>query len=61
MELLTPDGTLAAFAFPRQPAGERLCLADYVRDDVDDYVALFAVTCGEGVRERAEAVKNRGD
>jgi 5-methyltetrahydrofolate--homocysteine methyltransferase len=62
LELLTPDGTpLAAFTFPRQPAGERLCLADYVRDDVDDYVALFAVTCGEGVRDRAEALKNRGD
>ncbi len=53
--------SLAAFTFPRQPAGERLCLADYVRDDVEDYVALFAVTCGEGVRDRAEALKARGD
>jgi 5-methyltetrahydrofolate--homocysteine methyltransferase len=62
LELLTPDGApLAAFTFPRQSAGERLCLSDYVRDDVDDYVALFAVTCGEGVRDRAEALKNRGD
>jgi 5-methyltetrahydrofolate--homocysteine methyltransferase len=49
------------FAFPRQPAGERLCLADYVREDADDYVAMFAVTCGAGVRERAEAWKERGD
>lgn len=49
------------FTFPRQAAGERLCLADYVRDDADDYVALFAVTCGEGVRERAEALKKLGD
>jgi 5-methyltetrahydrofolate--homocysteine methyltransferase len=32
-----------------------------VRDDVDAAVALFAVTCGEGVRERAEALKARGD
>ena len=51
---------LARFTFPRQPGGERLCLADYVRDDVDDYVALFAVTCGAGVRERAAADKERG-
>ncbi len=48
------------FTFPRQPAGERLCLADYVRDDADDYVALFAVTCGAGVRERAQAWKEAG-
>jgi 5-methyltetrahydrofolate--homocysteine methyltransferase len=63
VELSTPEGgaALAGFTFPRQPAGERLCLADYVRDDADDYVALFAVTCGEGVRERAEALKARGD
>jgi 5-methyltetrahydrofolate--homocysteine methyltransferase len=52
---------VARFDFPRQPAGERLCLADYVRDDADDWVALFAVTCGLGVRERAEAWKSRGD
>ena len=62
LELFTPEGArLAAFTFPRQPAGERLCLADYVRDDADDWVALFAVTCGEGVRERAEALKQRGE
>ncbi len=60
--LFSPGGEpVARFTFPRQAAGERLCLADYVRDDVDDAVALFAVTCGEGVRERAEALKQRGD
>ena len=60
--VLTPDGTEAAqFTFPRQRDGERLCLTDYVRDDTDDWVALFAVTCGEGVRERAQAWKERGD
>jgi 5-methyltetrahydrofolate--homocysteine methyltransferase len=47
--------------FPRQPGAERLCLADYVRGDADDFVAMFAVTCGAGVRERAEAWKARGD
>jgi 5-methyltetrahydrofolate--homocysteine methyltransferase len=60
--LLAPEGgALAGFTFPRQAAGERLCLADYVRDDADDWVALFAVTCGAGVRERAETLKARGD
>ena len=52
----------ARFTFPRQPDGERLCLADYVTsDDAHDYVALFAVTCGGGVRERAAAWKERGE
>jgi 5-methyltetrahydrofolate--homocysteine methyltransferase len=62
LTLLAPGGEPAArFTFPRQPDGERLCLTDYVRDDRDDYVALFAVTCGAGVRERATAWKERGD
>ena len=59
--LFEPGGAEAArFTFPRQRDGERLCLADYVREDVDDYVALFAVTCGRGVRERAQALKEHG-
>ena len=54
LTLFGADGAAAArFVFPRQAAGERLCLSDYVREDRDDCVALFAVTCGEGVRERA--------
>ena len=60
--LLGPDGQPAAsFTFPRQPDGERLCLSDYVREDRDDYVALFVVTCGAGVRQRAATWKERGD
>jgi 5-methyltetrahydrofolate--homocysteine methyltransferase len=52
---------VARFAFPRQPAGERLCLADYVRDTGEaDYVGLFAVTCGAGIRELAEEWKEQG-
>jgi 5-methyltetrahydrofolate--homocysteine methyltransferase len=62
LTLLGADGGPAAqFTFPRQPDNERRCLSDYVRDDGDDYVALFAVTCGAGVRERAGAWKERGD
>jgi 5-methyltetrahydrofolate--homocysteine methyltransferase len=58
----TPGGAEAArFTFPRQRDGEQLCLTDYVRDDADDWIALFTVTCGEGVRERAHAWKERGD
>jgi len=52
---------LARFEFPRQKDGERLCLADYARDDADDYVALFAVTCGAGVRELADRWKVAGE
>jgi 5-methyltetrahydrofolate--homocysteine methyltransferase len=62
LTLYGPAGEPAgAFTFPRQAEGERLCLTDYVRDDGDDHVALFAVTCGAGVRERAAAWKERGD
>jgi 5-methyltetrahydrofolate--homocysteine methyltransferase len=62
LTLLDAAGQAAGvFTFPRQPDGERLCLTDYVRDDREDAVALFAVTCGGGVRERAEAWKQRGD
>ena len=51
---------VARFEFPRQKDGEQLCLADYVRDDVDDFLALFTVTCGGGVRELAERWKAEG-
>jgi 5-methyltetrahydrofolate--homocysteine methyltransferase len=47
-----------ALVFPRQPTGERLCLADFVGKD--DVLALFAVTAGAGVRERAERSKEKG-
>jgi 5-methyltetrahydrofolate--homocysteine methyltransferase len=57
----TAGRELGRFAFPRQAGGERLCLADYLRQDRQDYLAVFAVTCGTGVRERAEALKTRGE
>ncbi|MBI1735263.1 MAG: methionine synthase [Candidatus Rokubacteria bacterium] len=60
--VLAPDGAeLARFDFPRQRDGERLSLADYVREGGDDWIAMFAVTCGAGVRERAQQWKDRGD
>src|SRR5262245_44653210 len=51
----------ARFEFPRQREGEGLCLSDFVREDAGDYVAMLAVTCGEGVRDRAQALKERGE
>jgi 5-methyltetrahydrofolate--homocysteine methyltransferase len=54
---------VARFRFPRQPGGERLCLTDYVRpagNGERDYVALFAVTCGAGVRRLSEQWKEAG-
>jgi 5-methyltetrahydrofolate--homocysteine methyltransferase len=63
--LYAPGGTEAAhtFRFRRQRTGDRLCLTDYVLRKLNgkrDHVALFVVTAGEGVRERAEAAKNAG-
>ncbi|HIJ88559.1 MAG TPA: methionine synthase [Desulfuromonadales bacterium] len=50
--------------FPRQAAGERLCVADFVRPQsggVQDSMALFVASCGRGVREKSEAMKEAGD
>ncbi|HET6370502.1 MAG TPA: dihydropteroate synthase, partial [Nitrospiria bacterium] len=55
---------LERFTFPRQPGGERLCLADYVREVASgefDTIALFVVTAGEGVRALAQKWKEGGD
>jgi 5-methyltetrahydrofolate--homocysteine methyltransferase len=51
------------FTFPRQPGPDGLCLADFVRPEGPerDYVAMFVTSCGEGVRPRAEDLKNRGE
>jgi len=49
------------FPFPRQARGKHLCLADYVAQREGDHLALFAVTAGEGIRERAEQLKEEGE
>ncbi len=54
---------LHTFRFPRQPAPDGLCLSDYVLPPAGgrrDHVALFVVTAGAGVRQRAEEAKNAG-
>jgi len=59
-----PGGGDACFTFPRQVAGERLSLADFAhpRDGASpDSIAMFLTTAGEGVRARAEELKNNGE
>ncbi|MDD2772237.1 MAG: vitamin B12 dependent-methionine synthase activation domain-containing protein [Elusimicrobiales bacterium] len=51
------------FSFPRQPGGERLCLADFVSPASlgrMDYVALFACTCGGGFTKEAARLREKG-
>jgi 5-methyltetrahydrofolate--homocysteine methyltransferase len=54
---------LASFDFPRQPNGDRLCLSDYVRPDNGerDFVAMFVVTCGQGIRELSDRYRDAGE
>lgn len=60
-----PAGERAAvFNFPRQPAGDRLCLADFAAPAAEgrkDYAALLAVTCGEGVLEISKRERSAGN
>ena len=51
------------FSFGRQPMANGLCLSDYVLPADGprrDSIALFVVTAGEGVRQRAEDAKVAG-
>ena len=53
----TPAGEPVRFAFPRQPAGRRLCIADFFRDGADggyDTVAFTVVTVGPRATELAQ-------
>ncbi len=61
-----PKRRFTTFPLPRQAAGERLCLADYVRPlrrdgAPTDNVALFVVTAGEGIRALYERYKADGE
>jgi len=54
---------LHTFRFPRQRVGDYLCLSDYVlpaQGGHRDHLALFVVSAGEGIRDRAEKAKNDG-
>ena len=57
------DRVVETFEFPRQLHGEGLCLSDFVAPRTAgrmDYIALFAVTCGGGVRKLSERYKQAG-
>jgi 5-methyltetrahydrofolate--homocysteine methyltransferase len=67
IHLFAPCGGGAApihtFYFARQ-SGAGLCLSDYILDPANgqrDHLALFVVTAGVGIRERAEHWKQSGD
>ena len=53
------------FQFGRQPKDDGLCLSDYILPVADDgrrdHIALFVVTAGEGIREKAEECKVKGE
>jgi 5-methyltetrahydrofolate--homocysteine methyltransferase len=62
--LYDPAGReIERFEFPRQREPDGLCLADFVRpaEAGFDVVAMFVTTVGEGIRARAEELKNRGE
>ena len=59
----TGTEVIETFHFPRQAHGEGLCLSDFVAPRSSgkrDYVAMFTVTCGHGVRELSEHYKHDG-
>ncbi|KHF30462.1 Methionine synthase [Anoxybacillus sp. BCO1] len=51
---------IETFTFPRQTKAPYLCLADYLSNEQIDYVGLFAVTAGAGVRDMAQRLKEEG-
>jgi 5-methyltetrahydrofolate--homocysteine methyltransferase len=61
MTLLCPETgrPAATWDFPRQARAGGLCLTDFVLPD--DHVALFVTTAGDGVRERVEEWKKKGE
>lgn len=60
--LLNSEGKeISKFKFPRQKEANGLSLADYVSPQGNDNIALFVVTAAQGIREAAEALKEKGD
>ncbi len=54
---------LHTFRFGRQHRDEGLCLSDYILDAEDgkrDHLAIFVVTAGAGIRDKAEEWKQAG-
>jgi 5-methyltetrahydrofolate--homocysteine methyltransferase len=66
IHLFAPGGAspLHTFRFGRQARQDGLCLSDYVLDAPEgrrDHIAIFVVSAGEGIRERAEEAKLAGE
>jgi 5-methyltetrahydrofolate--homocysteine methyltransferase len=60
----TGSNVIETFEFPRQLHAEGLCLSDFVAPRSAgsmDYIALFTVTCGHGVRALSEQYKEAGE
>ncbi|MDQ4044611.1 MAG: dihydropteroate synthase, partial [Chloroflexota bacterium] len=58
------DREIERFTFPRQPARERLCLADYfqpIDSNKKDMVAFQVVTMGKAASQRTEETQASGD
>ena len=54
---------LLTWNFKRQKTGDQFCLSDYVlpaKNGKRDHLAVFVVSAGEGIRERAEKAKHDG-
>ena len=66
IHLFAPGGSqpIHTFSFGRQNRNDGLCLSDYILDPVNgarDHLVLFAVTAGEGIRDRSEEAKKAGE
>ena len=66
IHLFTPGGSspLHTFHFGRQTRDNGLCLSDYILEAEEgrrDHLALFVVTAGAGIREKAEEWKLAGE
>ena len=62
-KICSPE-TITRFKFPRQSAGDYLCLADYfspVGSDHFDVVGLQVVTVGRAATKRFDTLQNSGD
>jgi len=66
IHLFAPSGAtpIHTFRFGRQRRDNGLCLSDYILDAEEgrrDHLALFVVTAGAGIREKAEEWKQAGE
>jgi 5-methyltetrahydrofolate--homocysteine methyltransferase len=63
LRIYDPSGQeIERFDFPRQAKPDGLCLSDFVRPvgAGTDYVCFFVTSTGEGIRARAEELKQKG-